>query len=292
MYYIIISLLFLVGCGSNHVETKQPTKSQKEILLEIREEARSVQNPHTFVEDCDFGVVGGELCFSGNDWACGETAKIQDSTGKLWRNQFQCGADTNETDFSRDQLMGWLMYLIRTQDHRRGNLTTDYINRIGSLCEQREYNRCELTPSTIHVYNLVAKHVGFRKLDYVSTDPFDVVLWLSAETVPLGYQMHLVAMKILMLREMGYSSVGIKNASLTLHKRQPDNPLFAYVAGEDGGSRLISFWENVYKPKASVCYYESGWFFSKERAEWCQRPRWGISGYDVEVLVNLLTRGY
>jgi hypothetical protein len=286
MRYLILIFLALVACGKESPSRYPLNDAERARIAQIRVEALQTTDWNKFYRGGDFTLLGGLLCFSGDDVACVQVRKSLDrTTGQLFRNEFRNGGGT---DFSRDQLMGWLAYLLKTRDIESANLATKYFNSTKRICPQtgEGANGCQWRPTAIHHYNVVAKHIGANKLWASYADPNDWLKYLEAKTAPKGYPLHLIAVKIMTLQHIGIESKGIAEAANELYRREPDNAFFAHITGRQASTLFFDAWNLAKNP---ACAWYDGWVWSRTRSEWCGEKRyWGSSGFDMLFMANLL----
>ena len=185
-----------------------------------------------------------------------------------------------ETDgFSKDMLLGVLLWTLVTRNPAPLERLIGYINRTGCLCENASDRRCTMTPQMAYLTNRVAKAVGCKarvKGDWMPTLLFWSLEWLSALFTPLGYQCHLVSVKALIMRLLGSWDAG---AADILARRDSGNPWFLYLAGD------------TYRAALTLLSLQVGpgqghqWSWERDSAE----KAWHDSmGWDVLFLTNLL----
>jgi len=186
----------------------------------------------------------------------------------------------SETDaFSKDMLLGVLLWTLVTRDPAPLERLIGYINRTGCLCERPSDRRCTMTPQMTYLTNAVAKAVGCKarlKGDWLPGWLFAALEVASALVTPLGYQCHLLSVKALIVRLLGQSSVVVPEI---LARRDSGNPWFLYLAGDSDRAALTLLSLNVQPGKGSQWSWERD---SEEKA-------WHDSmGWDVLFLTNLL----
>lgn len=188
----------------------------------------------------------------------------------------------SETDgFSKDMLLGVLLWTLVTRDPAPLERLIGYINRTGCLCEKASDRRCTMTPQTTYLTNAVAKAVGCKarlKGDWLPGWLFAALEVASALVTPLGYQCHLISVKALICRLLGSEGTAV---SKTLARRDSQNPWFLYLAGDSDRAALTLLSLNVRPGKGSQ------WSWERDSAE----KAWHDSmGWDVIFLCNLLTK--
>jgi hypothetical protein len=186
----------------------------------------------------------------------------------------------SETDgFSKDMLLGVLLWTLVTRDPAPLDRLIGYINRTGCLCEKASDRRCTLTPQMTYLTNQVAKAVGCTgrlKGAWMPGWLFAALEVASAFATPLGYQCHLISVKALISGLLG--NVGT-TVPATLARRDPANPWFLWLAGDRDRAALTLLSLQVKPGQGHQWAWERD---SKERA-------WHDSmGWDLLFMTNLL----
>lgn len=188
--------------------------------------------------DGDSTLWNGLLCASGEAFACEAVAASQDESGRVWRSPRLKGIDPQNT-FSRDMGLGTLAFLARTGNKDFGEKWSAYINSNRGLCEQGN-GSCNVPPSFFWIYNEVAGHVGFSKLNgnvifgFVDSTVDDNWLAIQANLAPAGYQTHLVGVNAYIRLLMGTWNNPLQIAADKIHDREPQNIFFEYLSKGKG----------------------------------------------------------
>jgi hypothetical protein len=138
---------------------------------------------------------------------------------------------SEENAFSKDMLLGVLLWTLGTRDPAPLERLIGYVNRTGCLCEKASDRRCTLTPQMTYLTNKVAKAVGCSnrlKNDWMPGWLFSALEVASALVTPLGYQCHLISVKSLITRILGKESQLVPTI---LADRDSGNPWFLFLAG-------------------------------------------------------------
>jgi len=185
----------------------------------------------------------------------------------------------SETDaFSKDMLLGVLLWTLVTRDPAPLDRLIGYINRTGCLCEKASDRRCTMTPQMTYLTNQVAKAVGCAgrlKRDWMPGWLFSALEVASALVTPLGYQCHLLSVKALICKLLGQSS-GVPGV---LADRDSGNPWFLFLAGRHTLAAQTVLSMNVQPGQGHQWAWERD---SKEQA-------WHDSmGWDLLFITNLL----
>lgn len=176
-----------------------------------------------------------------------------------------------EDGFSKDMLLGVLLWTLVTRDPAPLDRLIGYINRTGCLCEKASDRRCTMTPQMTYLTNRVAKEVGCAnrlKRDWMPGWLFAVLEIASALVTPLGYQCHLLSIKALIQTILGSGSV----VSGILARRDSGNPWFLYLAGDRDRAALTLLSLNV-QPGRS---HQWSWERASEEKAWHDSMGWDI----------------
>ena len=189
---------------------------------------------------------------------------------------------TEEPDldgFSKDMLLGVLLWTLVVRDPEPLDRLIGYIERTGCLCPKASDRRCTMTPQMRYLTNRVAQAVGCTgRLSgaWMPTVLFWSLEWLSALFTPLGYQCHLVSVKALVMKLLGSWDAG---AAEILARRDSGNPWFLYLAGDTDRAALSLLSLDV-QPGGG-----HQWSWERDSAE----KAWHDSmGWDVISLCNFL----
>lgn len=181
--------------------------------------------------------------------------------------------------FSKDMLLGVLLWTLVTRDPAPLDRLIGYINRTGCLCEKASDRRCTLTPQMTYLTNRVAKTVGCTsklKHDWIPGWVFSALEVASALVTPLGYQCHLISVKVLICGLMGDVSGVVAD---TLARRDSANPWFLFLAGRHDLAAQTVLSMNIQPGQRHQ------WSWERDSAE----KAWKDSmGWDIIFLCNLL----
>ena len=186
----------------------------------------------------------------------------------------------SETDgFSKDMLLGVLLWTLVTRDPAPLDRLIGYINRTGCLCERSSDRRCTMTPQMTYLTNRVAEAVGCvnrLKRDWLPGWAFAALEVASALVTPLGYQCHLISVKSLIVRLLGKES---QTVPATLARRDSANPWFLFLAGRHDLAAQTVLSMNIQPGQRHQ------WSWERDSAE----KAWHDSmGWDVVFMCNLL----
>ena len=239
---ILLSWLLLNGCGRSGSAPAGPsTLAQLDVKLEqVRSwapvcSATGAPTKRPASIDCDDGdglLWAGLSCFAGtSEAACQYVRASQGADGRMWRSPQLVDKD-NKNSFSRDMALGFLSYVARTGDTGSLDRWIAYINaNSGKMCPDGTDNRCD---PLLNVKALIkAIHRG-ADISAVSPQVILTGLTVSAATADTGFPLHLIAVELILLKELGFSGHSTyKVTADSLHSRQSRNPLFAYLAGHN-----------------------------------------------------------
>jgi hypothetical protein len=186
--------------------------------------------------DGDFMALhGGHLCLAGMKEACEGVKKSVSSTGQLFRSPLRVNKEEHDAS-SRDQFIGFLMYLIATKDQDLAKLSFNYLSSNGKLCPKAGDTKCNLNPSVLSLYQHAWEYIGLGQNPWIAKtggmakDTYYSYLLTAASSSPLGYQLDLVVRQGYLLKKMGVKSKIIDNALSTAFNRDPENVWFNYNA--------------------------------------------------------------
>jgi hypothetical protein len=170
------------------------------------------------------------MCYVGDKVACGQVEELFDSEGRFIRSQQHSADDIDAS--SRDELLGHLLNIVKTHNLDHYTKVLKIVNT-NKLCDSSSDNRCAMTPGMWAVVGLVAKHLGQPvPIKATVSDLGDQhTLLLQAKTAPVGYQLHLIAINLLLRLHVGaWTNLSFETAKV-LAERAPDNELFQWLAG-------------------------------------------------------------
>lgn len=210
-------------------------------------------------DDGDLAISGGLICRGGDDEGCKQVQNSQGPDGAFWRSPDRVGLpseDPKSATFSGDQFKGVALALARTGDGEAFDRWLKFIaGTRGMIPDARSggapaYRSCKEDPSFVCVLSsdewatlaLLARRLG-RPSDAlpeeVRGEPYPYgwspkLLEWQALANEVGYQLHLIGVQVLLLRELGVTDDALSRASAVLAARQPHNPFYLYLhAGRD-----------------------------------------------------------
>lgn len=249
-------------------------------------------------DDGDSLLWGGLMHASGEDVSFGILG-CEGKNGEFFRSPLRReSADSGIAminSFSRDMATGLSLAAIKANKSQFGSQVLgayyrwiDFTLKNGcKACNNDTDGRCFMTPG---VY-WMALEANCRLVPFIYRatkmlhEPY---LWLSSRFNPTGYTLHLVGVSLfaLVVAREGRKNLSFiaKNAAKRLTERQPENPFFAWLAGDNGrASVLLAIVKSHIAIHGQGSMTQWGW----ERAD--EEHAWKDScGHDVVFMENLL----
>lgn len=213
----------------------------------------------------DSMLWAGLMCASGDFRSVGGIKNCQTQDGRLWRSPDHV-LKQQLNSFSRDMALGFLLYVSATNDFVMLRRWLSYLRRNNTICPDANDGRC-----------IATKPLGWQ-IDYIV---YGKTSWLlkpyliiAALTAPLGYQLHLVGVHLL----LGWLITKKRGtlAGKILHKRQPLNPFFQWLADV-----------TVIIPEASTTSRCTQWAWERADSECAWKES---MGWDYLFIRNLINR--
>jgi hypothetical protein len=278
----LLCLSISLACGhpsdTSPAPGKYPTETVHQLQSIHTEALASTQwrdNIPLFRDINDNGnswLFGGLLCSSGQLSTC-------ESLIASARGNYPCRAPWRYTDggclpggdsFSRDEWLGVLLVLAskppsvtRLSSRATIILLSDFS---AALCKDASDTRCDMTPQLAGLTARVMQHIGQSvPLRYSASKMLDDHgLWVAAQSAPLGFQLHLVAVQLYIRQLIGDYPPILSKAATFLAQRQPQNPFFLAIAGrqQEAAAILIKLW-----PEAKGNTAGSQWAWQRATAE-------------------------
>lgn len=229
----------------------------------------------------DMVLFNGLLYYSGLLQAGNYIKKSISDDGRPTRSPRLANQEPELDGFSKDMLLGILLYSLKSNDPIVLKKVIQYVKKTGCLCPKSSDNRCKITPTIAYLVNKVAKHLGIEEklFTYLNTPFFSLLEWSAAKFNPLGYQLHLVAVKTLIRQELGEDCSGTVKV---LNKRDK-NPFFVYLS-EDKVKSYELLIERVDGTRNSN---KNQWSWEREDREAAYKDS---MGWDVVFMCNLLLK--
>lgn len=267
------------------------TEMAELVFLRDRIESWTIRCGFSVAKDnCSVGdaaLFNGLMCLSGDELACEAVRRSQGSDGRMWRAELRVASDAVNS-FSRDMALGVLAYLVETRDVGLAQRWMAWIKENDlRLCRESSDNRCLITPPVWTLFRDVWLYLGLTPTEEMSSrsslwiDSTFVTL-MQAQFAPLGFELHLTAVSLLLRKKMGQRSETLQSLAGALVARQPRNPFFVYL--NEGVSfrtvQLTSQWCPEQPPQ-----YKSEWSFERNSN---QRPWLRSMGWECVMLINLM----
>ena len=203
--------------------------------------------------DGDMTLFAGLLCAAGERSACEMVRLSQDEDGRFWRSPRRVGDNLGERhSFSRDMSLGAMLYLVTTHDARAARRWVEWIqdNRACAVespfggcmvwgphrfCRDDDAGSCTVTPASWAMLGRVFDYLGIgRTPEMLAAGAIDTTTMLvEAANAPVGFELHLVAVEVFLKMLTGATPGDRARAAASIVARQPDNPFFVYLAGQD-----------------------------------------------------------
>ena len=251
---VIISLL-AVACGS---EPKRPIHSERFAINQrvqqlrewapIFEEAPTRRLPDGRPGDNgDMVLFNGLLCSVDVKEACEYVKASQfikeghPHTGRFFRSpqarkQYEASNVEPNNAFSRDMMLGVLLYLAHTKDVKTLQSFGSFLQRSkGQLCFKADDNRCDSGPNMryllLRVSQRLKQPLTLSGIAVVNAEIYLSSLLASARFGELGFPQHLIAVQVYLLEELSLSKTfTVDQVRQTLHSRNPKNAFFSWLA--------------------------------------------------------------
>lgn len=289
---LLISFL-LIACGSESSSDSALDRQVREVVVSTQSKVQGcdVQGvAHPGRPDCNLDDYsagpGGFGCLAGDAQACHTMSLTIDESGKPYRSYKNRLEGDSENEYSRDQLYGFVAYLVKTKDKESALRLLSYIERTGKLCDNPDDNRCDLTPAAWGLLSKTWKYLGLeRTAKMIAADLVDdAVVLAQVQTVETGYQLGLQVEFILLSKLMGLDTAILRNAARVAWDRQPKNPFYCYAAEgkTDTCKRLYLAWFSEGTPNGNM----TQWSLARDQDE--RQARLDSMGYEAIFLGRML----
>ncbi|WP_141733487.1 hypothetical protein [Oligoflexus tunisiensis] len=265
-------------------------------------------------QDCDDGdsvIFNGLLCMVGEQAGCDTVRASQDADGRFWRSpRRNPGNLGEEKSFSRDQTLGVLLYLAKTQDRDAAQRWLAWIedNRYCSIknpitggcvvygyrvCRDDDKEICDLRPATWALFHRVWEHLGLpttREMrKHESMDVNDIEM-IAVEQAKIGYELHLKAVGSFLRLTMASSISRTREMIGKIYDRQRANPFFQALAegSHEGVTQRVL--DLCPKPSDDLSFRRYQWSWERDTA---QEPWRESMGWDCVFMARFLeTQSY
>ena len=215
-------------------------------------------------DDGDSVLFNGLLCFSGLELGCETVRKsFNQSTGEWVRSPRRVGfsplVDEDERSFSRDHILGILLYTAKTHDFVtfekwltwmkntpkclvlvRGKCLVD--SKFTHVCRTFNFG-CLYLPGINRYIDTVMSLAGSRNNSWRISEgrnlTTEAILRFEMKSSASGYPLHLKAVSLFLLGELGYDSEFTAEVAKQLVRRDPHNLFFAYLADTTSTGALL-----------------------------------------------------
>jgi hypothetical protein len=225
-------------------------------------------------------LFNGLLSYAGVEEALGYVPACIAEDGRPVRSPDLLSEPSERDGFSKDMLLGVLLWTLVSRDPAPLERLIGYVNRTGCLCPKASDRRCTLTPQMKYLTNAVSAAVGCASRltgAWLPSWLFFSLEAVSALVTPLGYQCHLLSVKALVMQLLGHSS----SVPGILARRDSGNPWFLWLDGQEEKAALTLLSMNIQPGKGSQ------WSWERDSAE----KAWHDSmGWDALFLTNLLLK--
>ena len=268
-------------------------------------------------DDGDSVLFNGLLCNSGLEMGC-ETVKksLNPRTGEWVRSprrvDYSPLADQDAKSFSRDHMLGILLYTAKTGDfaaydswktwmrespkcllHLAGRCWFE--TQVTHLCRTFDFG-CLYLPGVNRLSDTVLGLAGARHKQWRIAEggnlSTELILRLELKTTSPGYPLHLKAVSLLLLGSLGYDQEFVSDLSLELVKRDPRNLFFQYLYDDSRAGTLRQ--SQALLDQCQVSFYNldkkdgthNQWSFERDTGEKAWR---NSMGWDCVFLGRMLT---
>ncbi|GEM_PF-593588 len=220
--------------------------------------------PHC--DNGDFTLFNGLMCAAGMPEGCEGVRAAQGPDGRWWRAPTRIGDKNNDTvSFSRDMMMGVLLYLTETRDKDaamkwlrwiKGNRACALENPLKNkpdvgwclewapfyrLCRDDSLSnpRCTMVGITWAMFAKVWNRMGLPPDEMMKNrNTLTLEYQLLEAFFNEGYELHLKAATVLLYQKIDRSNTVAGPLANLLANRRPGNPFFRYL--RDGATEEIA----------------------------------------------------
>lgn len=309
MIYWLIGILFAVSCAQKSARDLDPG-----LAVDLMPRAQEILSASNFCEnqpvyDGPNRVSGREACNGGDsmlwsgllyyawpDTNLGQAIRgsIAES-GKPFRSPEHRRAGDNENEFSRDMFFGFLFYCLKSGDVETCQRVVRFaVNSSYQLCGGSP-SQCALTPGMLYAtYSVWNKHGWALPSEFkpnIAEQGADAAAaFAAAKTVPEGYQLHLISLKVFLYHEVGLLGE-YRSAARALVERQPSNVWYQFVGFLAGTNSE----DSVYHVKDELRRLMDAWHPGGSDTDWFWQGRRKEAshgmGSDFVFLACLLNKG-
>jgi hypothetical protein len=262
----LLPFFLLVACGFE--DPRSPTLSEQ-TKLDILFAAQQTAN---WVPFCDYypsklDCNDGDSMSQGIGYlaAVGYKPSIRAVTESIKDGRVSRSPNRSDTEdaFSRDQMLGFMAAQLSGENGWLEVKRTTL--EVGNLCSPSTDTRCTLTPTIYGLMNDVHTFLGYPPSPELWWKEifWDSLLLTQSGTVPLGYQLNLVANAAWIAYKTGNETRATYLAAKNAYLRQQDNPWFCVVhmgPTEECAQKALAIWPQETERK-------SQWSFERDTAE-------------------------
>lgn len=291
---IVISSLFF-GCLPRQAPSSPSPNISAEQIISLKERRQEIRS---WAITCSGGIACGDdgdgdsmlwaglLCASGEVDQC-NAAYISIDNGKINRAPGRLNQSKNSS--SRDMFLGAMHYVVATKDAQSADAIYNYIkNNNYKLCLDAVDNRCEISPKANSplwgTMGAVWKFVGLSRTSEMKAaeNADDTLIKFQSVWAESGYPTHLVAVQLLLRKQVGAWTVQLQDAANVVANRQPNNPFYDFVANgpTSRSAALVLAQCPSTKPERA---HQWAWQRDESEAAWNESMGW-----DCIFLINIM----
>lgn len=184
-------------------------------------------------EDGDSILWASLLLAAGEIMQVNAIRSCQDKDGRMYRSPRLRNRGPALNSFSRDMATGLTLAAASYSPLAKMAYAKWIHYTLNNKCQACEDNdgRCIMTPGIYWWAHYIGVKVPwyFRVTRWLNR-PY---LWLACYTNPPGFQLHLAGVSLFIQKKLGQWGILEKAAAKKLAKRQPRNPFFQWLAGND-----------------------------------------------------------
>lgn len=294
-------LIFMFGCSrdknpetpndNNRITIEQKTLLQ-ELQMEILQwavicEANGVSYLCEEGSDGDSLLFMGLSCLAGQEDQCMAIPHILDIDGRPWRAPSKISWPKG--NFSRDMLLGLFAYWIKHPEATSSIQSVVHFvkNNKYSLCDAVD-DRCDMNPYVYRTFwslwGKIYEHMGLTLIWEMQQADLgdDTLLVLGSNIMPVGFNLHLIAVELYLRRALNTWSSKIQLGADKLATRQKENPFFEYIA--HGSTKYAAELTLRYCPSLKPDKAHQ-WFIQRDMNEEAYK---NSMGWDCIFLIGLL----
>lgn len=277
--------LFLLACGH---KTAPVGTSTEDLRGELDAKLAAVR---TWAPTCDSGrnlsfpsevgcqdqdatYMNGQLCLVGEVAGCEAVRASVNAAGRLYRSPRLMGVEGPDTA-SRDALLGFLAYLVATHDQDAAERVYAYLTlNARNLCPVSVDGRCSVTMLNLGLMSRVWRGIGLTpSAEMLAGEAtLDAGLYTEAQTTPVGYQLTLVALEVLLVERLGQYNTVLAKAMEVIGDRQPTNPFYAFIRYGKSDAQIQTILNLI--PEGSSTN-KTQWSIMRDTAEHAERDSLG-----------------